>query len=142
MKFKYVRFRGRDNKGNFVVIVRPVIPITIKYKTNEIKTYGLVDSGADDCIFPTEIASELGIIIGRGERKTVGGVIDGVTKPYYVHDNITINVGGWDYKTKIGFMKDLSRSMGVGILGQEGFFDKFVIKFDRKKEIVDIKEKR
>ena len=142
MKFKYVRFRGQNSKGVTTTVTRPIIPIAIKYKEKEIKTYALVDSGADDCIFSSEIASELGIILGRGERKTVGGVIDGVTKPYYIHENITINIGGWDYKTKIGFMKDLSKSMGVGILGQEGFFDKFVIKFDRTKEVVDIKEKR
>jgi len=42
-------------------IRRPIIPITIKSDTRFILYHGLIDSGADHCIFSLEIAKELGI---------------------------------------------------------------------------------
>ena len=45
-----------------------------------------------------------------------------------------------DYKTTIGFSYDIARH-GYGILGQKGFFDIFVVKFDLIKEEIELKQR-
>jgi hypothetical protein len=45
---------------------------------------------------------------------------------------------GWDYETIVGFSYEIAK-FGFGILGQKGFFDIFVVKFDLSKEEIEIK---
>lgn len=51
---------------------------------------------------------------------------------------MTIEIGGWDYETKVGFSYDIAKS-GMPVLGQKGFFNKFVVKFDLTKEEIELK---
>lgn len=44
------------------------------------------------------------------------------------------------YKTIVGFSHDIARR-GFGILGQKGFFDIFVVKFDLIKREIELKER-
>lgn len=46
-------------------------------------------------------------------------------------------VGGLAYKIEVGFMS--MKGSAYGIVGQKGFFDKFVVKFDLQKEDIEIK---
>jgi len=55
---------------------------------------------------------------------------------YYLH-NISIKVGGLDYKAEVGFMS--MRDNAYGIVGQKGFFNKFIVKFDLQKEDIETK---
>jgi hypothetical protein len=58
-----------------------------------------------------------------------------------MHD-VTIEVGGWKYDIKAGFMPDVSgRVMPYGIVGQNGFFDLLIVKFDLAKELVELKNR-
>ena len=54
-------------------IRRPIIPITIKSDTRFILYHGLIDSGADHCIFSLEIAKELGIKFSKENKLTFIG---------------------------------------------------------------------
>lgn len=130
MKFKYKNING---------VLRPIIPIEILYKTGGVKCEVLVDSGADVNIFDSEIGDILGINIEKGEKKTVSG-ITGVGEPYYVHP-VEINVGGWKYKTDVGFLRNIAR-LGYSVVGQKGFFDIFVVKFDFEKEFIELKDRK
>lgn len=98
----------------------------------------LVDSGADVNIFDAEIGEILKINIEEGEKRRVGG-ITGVKQEYFLHQ-IKINVGGWLYKTEAGFLKDMAH-LGYGVVGQQGFFDIFIVKFDLLKEYIELKER-
>ena len=53
---------------------------------------------------------------------------------------MVINIGGWNYKTTVGFSYDIAKH-GFGILGQKGFFDIFIVKFDLTKEEIELKPK-
>jgi len=128
MKFSYKRYGARA--------IRPVIPIELTYKDRSISYEVLVDSGADFCIFDAQIGELLGIKIKDGEKQEVGG-ITGVMQPYYVHE-VTMKVGGWPYKVKVGFLPNIAQ-MGYGVVGQIGFFDIFVVKFDLLKGEIDLK---
>ena len=58
---------------------------------------------------------------------------------YYLHP-VTIEVGGWDFKIEAGFMPDVAgRVIPYGIVGQKGFFENFIVRFDLKKEEVELK---
>ena len=130
MKFQYKKY----GKG----VLRPVIPIEISYKDRSVPYEVLVDSGADFCIFDAEIGELLGIVVENGEPQRVSG-ITGVVETYYVHP-VTIKVGGWTYSIKAGFLPNIAR-LGYGIVGQRGFFDLFVVKFDFGKEEIELKRR-
>ncbi len=132
MKFDYKRY------GNNVL--RPVIPIKLKKGDVSIVYEVLVDSGADLCIFDAEIGEALGLDIMKGKMMAVTGV-GGKSSPYYLH-SIEIEVGGWPCKIEAGFMPDVSgRVMPFGLVGQNGFFDNFIIKFDLLKEEIELKNR-
>ena len=131
MKFRYKKITDE--------ILRPIIPIEIAYKNQRVRYEVLVDSGADSNIFDAEIGRILNIDIEKGGKKTVGG-ITGIPEDYYVYP-VTINIGGWEYKTQAGFLPNIAR-LGYGIVGQKGFFDIFIVKFDLVKARIELKERK
>lgn len=131
MKFRYKKY----GPG----ILRPVISIEVEHEDRSVPYEVLVDSGADFCIFDSQIGEILGIDIESGEARNVAG-ITGVIETYYVHP-LTIRVGGYPFKIKAGFLPGVSR-FGYGVVGQIGFFDIFVVKFDWVKEEVELKERK
>ena len=129
MKFPYKKFA----KG----ILRPIIPITLFYGKQFVIYEALVDSGADFCIFHADIAKILTIPLTKGQKRQVGG-ITGKLKTYYLHP-ITISIGGIKKSIEVGFSSYIA-DFGHGVLGQNGFFDLFIVKFDLLKEEIELKE--
>ena len=131
MKFKYARF-GKT--------LRPVIPIKVKKGSKKINYQVLVDSGADMSIFDEELGEFIGLNVRSGKAHEVFGV-GGKASIYYLH-KIKIEVGGWEYEIEAGFMPNVAgRVMPYGLVGQKGFFDNFIIKFDLLKEEIDLKRR-
>ncbi len=130
MKFFYKRYAPE--------LIRPVIPVEIKANSRSIRYEALIDSGADLCIFDAQIAQILGINIRQGKRQLVGG-ITGTERSFFVHP-VHISIGGWDYGIEVGFMPDLP-PFGYGVLGQKGFFEHFLVKFDYSKTEIEVKPK-
>jgi hypothetical protein len=132
MKFDYKRYDANT--------LRPVIPVKLKNGEASISYEVLVDSGADLCIFNAEIGEAIGIVIKNGKPKEVFGV-GGKSSLYFLHD-VEIEVGGWTYKIKAGFMPNVAGNvMDYGLVGQNGFFDNFIVKFDLIKEEVELKNR-
>lgn len=131
MKFAYKKITSD--------VLRPIIPIEIGYKDFFVGYEVLVDSGADLCIFDAEIGELLGIDIKKGERQEVHGITAG-PEFYYLHP-VSIKVGGWVYNIKAGFLPSMGSRYNHGIVGQKGFFDIFVVKFDLLKADVELKER-
>lgn len=132
MKFNYKKYSNS--------ILRPVIPIKLKNKEHEIGYEVLVDSGADICIFDAEIGEAIGIDIKKGKIREIFGV-GGKASVYYLH-KVSIEIGGWVYDIEAGFMPNVAgKIMPYGIVGQRGFFDIFVVKFDLLKEQVELKSR-
>ncbi|MFJ6901779.1 aspartyl protease family protein [Streptomyces hokutonensis] len=97
----------------------------------------LIDSGADINVFDIEIAIALGLDLRSGEASTIVGVT-GLTETVYFHP-ITLTVGGVQIETRAAFME---RSADYGIVGQKGFFDHFIVSFNRQSERIDLKQVR
>jgi hypothetical protein len=143
MRFEYKRYMLPDGRA----IARPVIPILIRNpRTNQAIHYeALVDSGADRCVFPSEIGKMIGIDIAAGEREFISGAIAAEGRPLYLHP-VEITPGGY-WASRIlhlmaGFMPDLSDT-GHGLLGHNGFFDNLSsVKFQSLKGILEIGARR
>lgn len=131
MKFRYKKY------GPYL---RPVIPIKIKYKNHFISYEVLVDSGADFCIFDAEIGDLLKIPFETGKQDIVSGIA-GQKAVYFIHP-VEMEVGGWTYKIEAGFLRNVAGSINYGVVGQKGFFDIFVVKFDLAKEEIELKERK
>jgi hypothetical protein len=138
MKFPYVKFPlERPSEVFGKAILKPIIPIKIKVKENSLDYNAVIDSGADFCIFDAEVGEYLGLNIKSGIREEFGGVVGSEKGEVFFH-KVILNVGGWDYETIVGFSYEIAK-FGFGILGQKGFFDIFVVKFDLSKEEIEIK---
>ena len=130
MKFKYKKIAPG--------VIRPIIPIEVKYRSKKVRYEVLVDSGADSNIFDEQIGNPLGVRIRNGKKGTVGG-ITGTQQTMYSH-KVKIVVGGHEYETDANFMLNMP-PYGHGVVGQKGFFDLFTVKFDYQKAILDLKPK-
>lgn len=131
MKFKYKKYSS--------TILRPVIPIEVTYKSVTVPYEVLVDSGADICIFDAQITEVLNLDLKHGKEQKVAG-ITGKAEPYYIHQ-VTVKVGGWEYQTEAGFLPSVGQ-FGYGVVGQKGFFDIFIVKFDLLKEEIELKQRK
>lgn len=141
MKFRYHKFPLKPPSKFFgSAILKPIIPVKLKINNREVRYAALIDSGADFCIFDAEIGEYLGIDIRSGVKEVFGGIQEKTGSLAYLH-KITFDIGGWDYQTTIGFSYDIAK-YGFGILGQKGFFDIFVVKFDLLKEEIELKQKQ
>ena len=131
MRFRYKEFPRH--------IKRPIIPIEVCFQNECWPCEVLVDSGADHCILDAQIAEVLGIDFRRGRKGKVVG-ITGVPEKIYFYP-VRLKVGGWEYRTTIAFLEGLANYGHAGVVGQKGFFDKFVVKFDYLKGLVALRRR-
>lgn len=115
MKFQYFKVPNKDPKKKFISV--PWIPASVR---------------ANDA------AEFLGINMYAGEHIKTGGI--GEEADIYYFDDIYINVGGEEIKTRCGF-KDgyLANGWITGILGRQGFFDHFKVCIDEKSKEIELK---
>ena len=115
-------------------IRRPVIPIIIKSYTYFVLYHGLIDSGADHCIFSLEIAKELGLKFSNKNKTTFIGAGDDEIEGFW--GEIDIKIDKITYSTRVIFAK--ISDFGHGILGQLGFFDHFDVQLSYQKQVIEI----
>jgi len=101
--------------------------------------FALIDSGADMNLVHAELAPLLGIDLEAGERRDIGGIVDGERRPFYLH-RVTLHIGDRAHpNVEVGFMPSLSKS-GHGLLGQYGFFDLYRVTFDLPQGEIELQE--
>lgn len=133
MKFKYRKI-NLISPFSRKLIARPIIPISIQYKEKRVHYEALIDSGANFTILPIGLVEILGIDSSRSKVISFTGV-DGEELQGIIA-NVNLEISGTKYQTHLVFAQI---SGTIGILGQIGFFDKFIVKFDLRKKEVDIK---
>jgi hypothetical protein len=92
----------------------------------------IIDSGASSCLFHASIGQAIGLDFERGETTQTLGIA-GVIR-IYVHE-ISLYAPGGVIATRAGFTKDLPIA---GLLGMEGFFERFKIVFDPTELTVEL----
>jgi hypothetical protein len=110
---------------------RPILPVILQNGGQEWSCYALVDSGADDVIFPASFAARLGFTLQRGAYYQFGGA-GSANQPAWFFP-LALNIGtAISMQAFVGFSPALE-SAGIGLLGQNGFFDRFRVEFDLQK---------
>jgi hypothetical protein len=141
MKFRYQKIATKESEAfpERKFILRPVIPVILEHKGKKVGYRALIDSGADYNIFHTQIGEILELNIKSGKKEIFGG-ISGEKMTAYFH-YLNAEIGGWEYKLYCGFSYGIP-PFGYGVVGQKGFFDIFVVKFDLLKEEIELKERK
>jgi len=129
MIFKYKRLASG--------IIRPIIPIGLISDKSYAQYEVLVDSGADRCVFDSQIAEAMGLKLETGKKELIQG-ITGKAEVCYILP-ITLEVGGHRLSIKAAFMRNISWQYGIA--GQNGFFSQFIVSFDYRKAIIELKPK-
>ncbi|HEY4838667.1 MAG TPA: aspartyl protease family protein [Candidatus Acidoferrales bacterium] len=104
------------------------MPVVLASLSRELPAVAIIDSGADDIMFPASYAARIGLDLQRGAYYQFGGAgSDGQAAWFF---EITLRIMTViSYTAYVGFTPALE-SVGCGLLGQNGFFDKFKVDFD------------
>lgn len=141
MDFHYKKIPIIDlNKGKVIdTVFRPVIQIAIIKEIDKkpLDYEVLIDSGADECILPLELAEIAQIDLANTETKEFRGIGGGVAIGH--KKQVAILLGGYQFSTPVYFSSGIK---GYGILGQRGFFEKFRIRFIYSAKKIEITAER
>jgi hypothetical protein len=110
------------------ICARPMLALALVYGSRRISCYALVDSGADHCAFPLSFAFALGINPFSGPSLLSAGLGSNAI-PMYFWDVVIDLQGITRFPTRIGFTEGLNQC-GIGLLGQDGFFNNFRVTFN------------
>jgi len=133
MKFPYIKTPSADPRKKWVS--RPMIQVALFGPRGNLTIWALIDSGADKCLFNSALGKEIGLDLEKGEKENFNG-IEGEQIVAHMH-RIQLQVIGIDEKIEV--VAGFTDAKGVfAILGQEGFFDAFRIKFERDHNIIEI----
>src|SRR6266568_8460150 len=116
---------------------RPYIPVTLRSRKRSMQPLlALVDSGADFCVFDGELSYLLDLDLTSLETIKLNGVA-GMATGYVAHIEIGVAENFLPVPAVLSF--DFSPKGFGGIIGQLGFFDIYVITFDRAHKKVVLK---
>jgi uncharacterized phage-associated protein len=137
MKFPYMMVYGLfDGEGN--PVERPMIMIELKTSDGIIRHIpALVDSGSDKTLINIEYAEDLGVELGRHElAKGIGNSLVDTRAGH-----LKFRIDDMDISLDVPASYIDSESVTI-LLGQEGFFDRFKISFDRTNREFELVEKK
>ena len=134
MRFPYRKINLENPFNSKKFILRPIIPLSIKYQDKTLRFEALIDSGADFNIFPMEIAEKLGISLKNPDQISFAGVGGNIISG--IKADVSLEIGSQKIQARVVFAPVES-----GILGQYGFFDLGKINFNLKNKIIEIEFK-
>lgn len=119
------------------IAYRPVVICTITASNGEsVRFQAIVDTGADSCVFPNSVARLLKLDLDTLPGASTSGV--GSSKNATRFAIVTIDLGdGIIFDAYTGFTPGLE-SIGVGLLGQDGFFENFDVAFSHKRKVFTV----
>ena len=110
---------------------RPTVVASITAQNGKrVRYFMWLDTGADACLFPTALATMLGIDYLKLPSTLTAGVGSASNITYYA--NVNVDLGqGVSADVYAGFTEGMN-AHGMGLLGQSGFFEKFDVHFSHK----------
>jgi len=114
-------------------ILRPALPIRIinPHTNKSFFSYGIIDTGADECAIPAEVASILGHRLDAGKRKDIS-TGNGITAAYshttkfeVYHPN-SLKLALIINNTPVDFLPNLH----VILIGVKNFLSNYILKID------------
>jgi predicted aspartyl protease len=120
--------------GDFHLLLRPEIEVSIQGPSGSATYIGLVDTGSDNTIFPKSIADDLGISLEKAPTpasKTFGGhSVELLVGEAVLRLEASDDVVAW--RTLLNFYDFPEQNEEAVILGHAGFLDYFTATFDGK----------
>lgn len=139
----YTEVRGEKSPAfpNGRTALYPLLPISLACNGTQIDCLGLVDSGAEYCVFPGKFLSTLGIDRALAPFEESVKTPAGKAGAYFHEATVQLSSPDSDgitpsWSIYAGFADCLDewatddRGVSMAILGQVGFFDRFKIIFD------------
>lgn len=117
---------------------RPILKLTLVNGARKFTCYAIIDSGADHCVFPRAFMQPLGLDPLATPIEMSSGIGTMAVPTHFA--NLILNVQGlFQFSAYVGFTTGLD-ALGVGLLGQTGFFDRFNIAFrlGEKKCLIEV----
>jgi len=107
-------------------IPRAALPLVVINPAThkKIRTYGIIDTGADECAFPAQYAPLLGHNLQKGYPKTVN-TGNGETIAY----SHTVNIQIHNFVIK-DVLVNLLPNLNIPLLGVNSFLSKFILTID------------
>lgn len=123
-----------------------ILPIEIINPENglSLKTYGLIDTGADDCAIPGVYANRLGHNLTRGEEKEIN-TGNGITKAYKHTTEILIyhpNEPGKAVYDLRDVIIDFMPNLNVTLLGVLNFLQNFYLMLKYPENLFSITKRK
>lgn len=118
-------------------IPRACLPLTIANPTNNksYNTYGIIDTGADECAFPAYIAEMIGINLTKGRSKVIA-TGNGHTTAY--SHKVTLDIQGFHVSN---VLIDFLPNLHILLLGVKSFLNKSVLTIDYPRQKFSLKSK-
>jgi len=118
------------------VALRPILKLTIIAERRHLSCFAIVDSGADHCVFPRQFLQTLGLDPLSAPNESISGVGSSAIPAHFF--NVSIDLQGLvRFPVYVGFTAGLD-NVGIGLLGQNGFFDRFHVHFKLTQRIYEI----
>jgi hypothetical protein len=136
-RFRYVRIPATASKAfpHTAYYHRPLIPVTLSTGRKSARLLALIDSGADNTIFNMQVAAMLGLRLGNAPADSFCGTSGHEQTARY--RRLAIRVGAVSYRAMVGFA-ELQFDV-AGILGQDGFFDRFAVTLNQTRGLILLK---
>ena len=135
MRFRYTEIRNHQEPAR--PFQRSYLIVRLTHGTKHKDVISLVDSGADLCLFHSDIGKLIGIDVEAGTELAFQGVSGAKASAYLHRVNLTVR-GMSSIALDVGFTD--SMAVGTGLLGQQGFFEQFQINFKFKEQLFEVLE--
>lgn len=127
LAYSYIPISPNPAFPNGRTAARPLLKLTLVNGAKQLSCYAIIDSGADHCVFPRSFMAPLGLDALTTPIELTAGV--GSTSVPTHFSNIEIDMQGIiKFPLYAGFTVGLE-AMGLGLLGQSRFFDRFNVHF-------------
>jgi len=133
MKFGYTEIPNKQDPTR--PFQRPYLIVRLIYGAKHKDVVALIDSGADLCLFHSDIGKMLGIDIQAGRKWEFQGVAGGKGIAYLHPVRLIVRTLS-SINLEVGFTD--SMAVGTGLLGQQGFFEQFQINFYLHKKFFEL----
>ena len=133
MKFRYRSVISMDSEtGDPLLLMRPEIPVTVVGSRGRVTYSALVDTGADNVVFPRSVADQLGIDLNPSRRSEAIGFGGGSVA--LLSSTATLEIANptalFRWSSQALFSDCQPQDDDVILLGYFGFLEFFQANFD------------
>ncbi len=128
MKFPYDRYLVRGiGTARYATVYRPTVMVRVTGLKGWDDVLGLVDTGADDTLFPDALIGPLGVVTRQVDQAVIVGIDGGTVLVRYASVELMLPGPGGDYRwsARVGFHPNLN-----AVLGHTGFLKHFTATFN------------